>query len=131
MPGDDRDRVAGIRRDGGGGRDGGEGDGRADDGAGDGDGEDVDQPGGVDGHLALAELAEGGAEGEHVVARDGLGDALGRHEAAGGRASGVEPEEGEDGDGAARADDLDEVLAPVVGVSSGDDGRGGPAGRRG
>ena len=64
MPGG---RVAGVGRDGGGGGDGGEGDGRADDGTGDGDREDVDQPGGVDGHLALAELAEGGAEGEHVV----------------------------------------------------------------
>ena len=61
-------------------------------------------------------------KGSTWFARDGVGDALRGHEAAGGGAGGVEPEEGEDCDGGLRPDDLDEVLAPVVGVSSGENG---------
>ena len=121
VAGDHGKEVGGISRDGGGGRDGREGDGGADDGGGDGHGDDEDEVAGIDGHFARGEAAEVLGAGEDVVAGDGVGDALGGHEAGCCCAGGVDEEEGEDGDGAVFADELDEVFGPVVGVGCIDD----------
>ena len=92
MSGDYWEEVRSICGDGGCGGDGAKGDGGTDDSGCDGDGNKIDEQRGVDGHLATAELAEETAEREHVITGDGIGDALGGHEAAGRRAGGVNPQ---------------------------------------
>lgn len=110
------DEVRHIRHDGRGGSDRRESNGGPDDGARDGDAEDEDEQRGVDRDPGPAELAEVPREGQHAVARDGKGDALGGHEAAGRGAGRVEPQEDQEGYRAVWADELHEVLRPVVGV---------------
>lgn len=111
------DQVRDISHDGRGGSNRAEGDGGPDDGARDGEAEDEDEQRGVHGDPVRAEPAEVPREGQHAVPRDGKGHALRRHEAAGRGAGRVEPEEDQEGRRAVRADQLHQVLGPVVGVA--------------
>lgn len=94
----------------------------ADNRAGDGHAEEQHQVSGVEGRAACVEFAEVFGKGQHAISRDGKGHTLGGHEAGGGGASGIDPEDDEDGDGGRFAEELDEVFGPVVGVGGGDDG---------
>lgn len=122
MPRSDGDQVGEIGRNGSCGRDGTKRHRRTDNRAGDGHAEEEHQVSGVEGRAACVEFAEVFGKGKHAVSRDGKGHTLGGHEAGGGGASGINPEDDENGDGGRFAEELDEVFGPVVGVGGGDDG---------
>lgn len=119
MPRRNRDQVREISRNSRRGRDGAKRHLGANNGARDGHAEEQHQVRGVKRCGPVPpriELAEVVGKGQHAVARDGKRYALGRHEARGGGAGGVDPEDDEDGDGGALAEELDEVFGPVVGI---------------
>lgn len=121
VPRDDGDEVRDVGADGGGRGDGGEGDGGSNHGRRDGDAEHADQQGRVHRHLPRRQLAEKRAKGQDVVARQRIRDSLRREEAARRGAGRVDPQHDEDPHGAVFADQLHQVLGPVVRVGRRDD----------